>query len=119
VGRLGIGLDDFSDDVLFECEANLIQMDRLNSQLYFVAQSNAIQLTANVVLDLFLVACLVPSATVLGPPEKHDTDLHFEYTANVTRHWIQGLPPDLAIEVVKVCCFVLFCFVFWEIVLVS
>lgn len=111
VEELGVGLDDVSKEVLFENEAFLVQLDRLHSQLAFMADSESSgrrQLTANLVLDMFLSACLVPAASILGPPEKHDTDLHFDYTAEVSRHWIQGLPPELVIEVVKVsiCCFV-------------
>jgi hypothetical protein len=52
------------------------------------------------VLDVLLSACLVPAATVLGP-DKHDTELHFDYTGEVSRHWVQALPLDLAEELIK------------------
>ncbi len=105
VRDLAVGLDDFSDEVLFGNDAFLVQLDRLHAQLVFVADGDKAGrrlLTANLVLDLLLSACLVPAASLLGPPEKHDTDLHFDYTAEISRHWIQGLPPELLVEVIKV-----------------
>jgi hypothetical protein len=113
VQELGVGLDDFSDEVLFGNEAFLVQLDRLHAQLSFVTDAENTgrrRLTANMVADLFLSACLVPAASVLGPPEKHDTDLHFDYTAEISRHWIQGVPPELVIEIIKVFFFLCFCF---------
>ena len=106
VRELGVGLEDYTADQLADPSLMRLHLDRLNSQLTYAAATPtedgpARRLwTADLVVDVLLGACLVPAATVLGP-DKHDTDLHFDYTAEVSRHWVQGLPMDLAEELIK------------------
>ncbi len=106
VRGLGVRLEDYSQDHLADNPVVRLQLDRLNSQLANAAampDEDAAwrrQWTADLVADVLMSACLVPSSIVLGP-DKHDTDQHFDYTGEVSRHWIQGLPMDLVEEMIK------------------
>ena len=94
------GLEDYSEDVLFDNKEMGIQLQRLNSQLKYCTNLQVRKKVANVVADMLLHSCLVLSALVYVPG-KHDVHLHYDYSGGVYRHWIQGLPPDLVEESIK------------------
>ena len=100
VDSLGLGIEDYSVDLVFENNSFLIQMDRLHGQIKFCEDDEHRLWMANLVLDMVMSASLVPSS-IIFVPGKHDVTLHFDYDGDVRRHWIQGLPMDLVQEVCK------------------
>merc|ERR1712137_1202596 len=100
LSSLHIGIEDYSVDLVFENAVVLSQLQRLHMQLQFCKEDSLRLWIANVVVDMLLNAALIPSAIVFYPG-KHDVHFHYDYSANVTRFWIQGLPMDLVEEMIK------------------
>lgn len=99
-----LSIEDYSEPLLFNNAPLLLQLQRLDLQLRLQKRNDdddsCRQQVADMVLDLLQAMCLVPAGMVFNKG-KHDVDLHFDYRGEVSRHWIQGLPCDVAAEVIK------------------